>query len=379
MTARRRAKRGRPVQDGASNDRLQGESASGAASGSDVGAHARGAGMYFVVTGAAGFIGANLVRGLNDRGVTDIIAVDNLTQGEKFRNLVDCRIADYLDKAAFLQAVESGSFDGAVAAILHQGACSDTTERDGRYMMQNNYRYSHALLEFAAGEKVPLIYASSAAVYGASRVFREDPAYERPLNVYGYSKLLFDQVVRRRWSALPAQVVGLRYFNVYGEREQHKGRMASVALHCFKQYREGQRVRLFEGSGGYGDGEQRRDFVSVEDVVKVNLYFLDHPERSGIYNVGTGAAQSFNDVAAAMVNACRRHDGEAPLSLAELQREGIIEYIPFPTDLKGRYQSYTEAEVSALRHAGYADPFLTVEEGVARYGASLLEAAGDGG
>jgi ADP-L-glycero-D-manno-heptose 6-epimerase len=330
--------------------------------------------MYVVVTGAAGFIGANVVKALNERGVTDIVAVDDLAQGDKFRNLVDCRIADYLDKTAFLQAVESGAFDGAVDAILHQGACSDTTESDGRYMMQNNYRYSRALLEFCAEEDVPIIYASSAAVYGASTTFREDPAFERPLNVYGYSKLLFDQVVRRRWDELPAQVVGLRYFNVYGPREQHKGRMASVALHCFHQYREHGRVRLFEGSGGYGNGEQRRDFVSVEDVARVNLYFLEHPERSGIFNVGTGAAQSFNDVAVAMVNACRGGAGERPLTLDEMQKQGIVEYIAFPQDLKGKYQSYTQADIAALRDAGYGTPFLTVEEGVARYGTQLLAA-----
>lgn len=328
--------------------------------------------MYIVVTGAAGFIGSNIVKGLNERGVTEIIAVDDLTQGDKFRNLVDCRIADYLDRQAFLQAVEAGSFDGAVEAILHQGACSDTTESDGRYMMQNNYRYSHALLEFAVAEEVPLIYASSAAVYGASTTFREDPQFESPLNVYGYSKLLFDQVVRRRWDNLPCQVVGLRYFNVYGDREQHKGRMASVAFHCFNQYRANGKVKLFEGSGGYGNGDQRRDFVSVDDVARVNLFFLDRPDVSGIFNVGTGAAQSFNDVAAAMINACRKAEGQPVLTLVELQRAGLIEYIPFPQDLKGKYQSYTQADLTDLRAAGYAAPFLTVEQGVARYGEQLL-------
>ena len=331
--------------------------------------------MYIVVTGAAGFIGANVVRGLNERGITDIVAVDDLSQGDKFRNLVDCSIADYLDRTSFLQAVEAGTFDGAVEAILHQGACSDTTESDGRYMMQNNYRYSRALLEFSAAEEVPLIYASSAAVYGASSVFGEDPQYEHPLNVYGYSKLLFDQVVRRRWDDLPAQVVGLRYFNVYGDRERHKGRMASVAMHAFDQYRRDGKVRLFEGSGGYEAGEQRRDFIAVDDVVKVNLHFLAHPDRSGIFNVGTGAAQSFNDVAVTMVNACRAERDEPQLTLEQMQSQGIIEYIPFPQDLKGRYQSYTEADITALRNAGYTAPFLTVEEGVARYGAQLIQRA----
>lgn len=331
--------------------------------------------MYYVVTGAAGFIGSNLVRALNDRGVTDVIAVDNLQHGDKFVNLVDCEIADYLDQDVFLAEVESGSLNGLLSAILHEGACSDTTESDGRYMMSNNYHYSRMLLEHCIAEEVPLIYASSAAVYGAGREFRETRDCEQPLNVYGYSKFLFDQLVRRRWSELTAQVVGLRYFNVYGEREQHKGRMASVALHCFKQYLATGSVKLFEGSGGYGDGNQRRDFISVEDAVKVNLFFLDHPEKSGLFNCGTGAAQSFNDVACAAVNACRAVRGEEPLTLADLQRQGIIRYIPFPEDLKGKYQSYTQADITALRAAGYEEPFLTVEEGVGRYFARLARRA----
>ena len=329
--------------------------------------------MYYVVTGAAGFIGANLVRGLNARGVSEIIAVDDLTNGDKFVNLADCEIADYLDKDELLELVADGRLDGAVEVMLHQGACSDTTERDGRYMMRTNYDYSKALLEFCTDEQVPFIYASSAAVYGARTGFREEPASEAPLNVYGYSKLLFDQIVRRRAPEQTAQVVGLRYFNVYGPREQHKGRMASVAWHFFNQYRASGSVKLFEGSGGYGDGEQRRDFISVEDVVGVNLHFVDHPDVSGIYNVGTGAAQSFNDVAVAAVNACRSAEGAAPLTLEAMQAEGAIRYIPFPEDLKGRYQSYTQADISALRESGYEAPFFTVEQGVRRYWEELLE------
>ena len=330
--------------------------------------------MYYIVTGAAGFIGSNLVKALNERGITDILAVDDLKDGAKFANLTDCEIADYLDKDEFLVKLEEGDFDGQVSAILHQGACSDTTETDGRYMMDANYRYSRKLLDYCIAEEVHLIYASSAAVYGGNREFREVREHEAPLNIYGFSKFLFDQLVRRRYEERTAQIVGLRYFNVYGERESHKGRMASVAYHFFNQYRGTGQVRLFAGSGGYGDGEQRRDFVSVEDCVKVNLHFLDHPGQSGLYNVGTGAAQSFHDVAVATVNACRKARNETPLTLVAMRERGMIQYIPFPDDLRGRYQSSTQADISALRAAGYGAPFLTVEEGVARYIQKLLAA-----
>ena len=328
----------------------------------------------YVVTGAAGFIGSNLVKALNERGIMDVIAVDDMKQGAKFANLVDCEIADYLDKDEFLDRIEDGTFDGQLSAILHQGACSDTTETDGRYMIRTNYEYSKRLLDFCINDEVQLIYASSAAVYGAVREFREARECEAPLNVYGYSKFLFDQLVRRRHEERTTQVVGLRYFNVYGERESHKGRMASVACHFLNQYRGAGHVRLFTGSDGYGDGEQRRDFVSVEDCVRINLFFLDHPGRSGIFNAGTGNAQSFNDVAVATVNTCRKAKGESPLTLAAMRERGIVQYIPFPEDLKGRYQSYTQADVSALRAAGYSAPFLTVEQGVAAYCQKLLAA-----
>jgi ADP-L-glycero-D-manno-heptose 6-epimerase len=329
--------------------------------------------MYIVVTGAAGFIGANLVKALNRRGENNILAVDDLDDNEKFTNLVDCEIADFLDKQSYLRQLEGGAFDGEIAAIVHQGACTDTTATDGHFIMQNNFEYSKRMLEYCTDEEVPFIYASSAAVYGAGPEFREARASESPLNIYGYSKFLFDQVVRYRSSDLAAQVVGLRYFNVYGDRERHKERMASVALHFFNQYRAHGKVRLFKGSGGYSNGEQRRDFVSVEDVIKVNLFFLDHPGKSGIFNVGTGAAQSFNDVAVTTVNVCRKHDTVAPLTLTQMQSQGIIEYINFPQDLEGKYQSFTQADIGALRAAGYSAPFLTVEEGVARYVEQLFE------
>ncbi len=328
--------------------------------------------MYIVVTGAAGFVGSNLVRGLNARGETGIIAVDDLARAEKFGNLVDCDIADYLDKEEFIARLAAGDFDDDIAAVLHQGACSDTMETDGRYMLRNNYRYSVTLLDHCQNNDISLLYASSASVYGASTRFVEKREFEAPLNVYGYSKFLFDQYVRRVLPERTAQIAGFRYFNVYGPREQHKDRMASVAFHCFHQYRRDRRVRLFEGSGGYGAGEQLRDFVFVDDVVAVNLDFLDHPDRSGIFNLGSGRAQSFNEVAVATINACRAHDGESPATLVELVRSGAIEYIPFPPPLVGKYQSYTQADLAALRAAGYDAPMTTVADGVAAYVERLM-------
>lgn len=323
--------------------------------------------MYTIVTGAAGFIGANVVKALNERGVTKIIAVDNLARAEKFKNLVDCEIADYLDKEGFIERLLAGHFDGAVDAVLHQGACSDTMEQDGHYMMENNFRYSLALLDWCQEQKIQFLYASSAATYGGSSQFREERACEGPLNVYGYSKFLFDQIVRQRLPEASAQIVGFRYFNVYGPRESHKGRMASVAFHHYNQFRAEGKVKLFEGCDGYGNGEQKRDFVYVGDVAKVNLFFLDHPDKSGIFNVGTGRAQSFNELATANVNSCRALQGKPAEPLEELLKQGLVEYIPFPEALKGKYQSFTQADLTKLRQAGYDAPFASVEEGVAQY------------
>ena len=319
-----------------------------------------------VVTGAAGFIGSNLVRGLNERGLDTILAVDDLTDGDKFVNLVQGRIADYMHKDDFRRAVREGFLPG-VRAVFHQGACSDTTERNGHYMMDNNYRVTLELFEYCQTHKIPFIYASSAAVYGAGPVYVEDLANEKPLNVYGYSKFLFDQVVRARIAQSTAQVVGLRYFNVYGPQEQHKARMASVAFHNMNQFLAEGHVRLFGGWDGYPDGGQLRDFISVRDVVDVNLHFLDHPDQSGIFNCGTGRAQPFNDIAMTVVNTIRQLRGDPVLPLDALVAEGLLRYVEFPADLKGRYQSYTQADVTALRAAGYTAVMRDVQTGVAEY------------
>lgn len=310
-----------------------------------------------IVTGGAGFIGSNIVYALNQKGVDDIIVVDNLKNGVKFKNIVDLKIQDYIDKHDFIRMIDAGEKFSGLQAIFHEGACSATTEWDGHFMMKNNYEYSKSLLHYCVNNRVQFLYASSAATYGGNHIFKEEPAYEAPLNVYGYSKLLFDQYVRRFWAAQggmqqSAQIVGFRYFNVYGPRESHKGSMSSVAYHINTQLHEGDEARLFEGCDGYGDGEQRRDFIYVDDAVDVNLWFMDNPNKSGIFNVGTGRSQPFNDVANAVIAHHKR---------------GAIKYIAFPDHLKGRYQSFTEADISALRQAGYSKEMHTVESGVTKY------------
>jgi len=322
-----------------------------------------------VVTGAAGFIGSNIIAGLNARGFSDIIAVDDLTQGDKFRNLADLQISEYVDAKDFYNRFETAHY-GKVEAVFHEGACSDTMESDGAYMMRNNYGVSCQLYEACEAQGTRLLYASSAAVYGGSDTFVESPTFERPLNVYGYSKLLFDQWVRRKTSHFSAmlssqksQVVGFRYFNVYGPREQHKGRMASVAFHQFNQFKTDGAVKLFGGWGGYAAGEQKRDFVYIDDVVAVNLWFFDHPEQSGIFNLGTGRAQPFNDVALAVVQGMTEQNA----SLVQIVENEAIQYVDFPDALKGKYQSYTQADLTALRRAGCDHIFADVAQGVSRY------------
>ena len=327
-----------------------------------------------VVTGAAGFIGSNLIKGLNTRGMTDIIAVDDLSQGDKFINLADLQIADYVDREHFYHHFALGTY-GQVEAVFHQGACSDTMEQNGKYMLANNYTVSVELFQACQKRATRLIYASSAATYGGSDTFIEEPRCEQPLNVYGYSKLLFDQRMRRECGnrfernqvGKLSQVVGFRYFNVYGPREQHKARMASVAFHQFNQFRAEGRVKLFGPYDGYEAGQQMRDFVYIDDVVAVNLWFFDNPETSGIFNLGTGRAQPFNDVACAVVNGMRQQQGQLALSLSDMVQQGLIEYIEFPAALRGKYQSYTQADLGALRSAGCDHAFLDVGTGIAKY------------
>lgn len=326
--------------------------------------------MTIVVTGAAGFIGANNVKALNEQGEREIVAVDHLAQADKFHNLVDCDIAEYIDKHDFLDALRRGALSRP-DIVFHQGACSDTMATDGHYVIENNYRFSMALFRWCQEQKVPLIYASSGAVYGSVRDFAEDPANERPLNIYGYSKFLFDAFIRRQLASLTAPVTGLRYFNVYGPRESHKGRMASVAFHAFNQFRRCGHVELFEASHGYSNGEQRRDFVHVDDVIDVNLHFWQRP-ASGVYNVGTGRAQSFNEVAVAVVNTVRASRKEPKLDLNQLIAQGAIEYIPIPDALIAKYQAFTQADLAHLRAAGCDVQFRTVEAGTASYVKWLL-------
>ncbi|RLA22348.1 MAG: ADP-glyceromanno-heptose 6-epimerase [Gammaproteobacteria bacterium] len=315
-----------------------------------------------IVTGGAGFIGSNIVKTLNQHGRTDIIIVDDLSDGTKFRNIVDCDIADYWDKEDFIHRVQTNTgLPDKIDVIFHEGACSSTTEWDGKYMMQNNYEYSKTLLHYCLDHSIAFIYASSAATYGDTRQFTESREYEGPLNVYGYSKWQFDQYVRSLNLGDKTQVAGLRYFNVYGPREQHKGSMASVAFHLHNQLLKGENPKLFEGCDGYENGGQLRDFIYVEDVVAVNLWLFAHPEVNGIFNVGTGKAQSFKDVGEAVIN---------------FHQKGQIEYIPFPDHLKGSYQSYTQADMGKLRSAGYDAPFKTVQEGVALYLAWLSRKPG---
>ena len=319
----------------------------------------------YIVTGGAGFIGSNIVHELNAHGISEILIVDNMANVQKFQNLHGARYVDYMDKREFRRAlVENALGLASVEAILHQGACSNTLEDDGVYMMDNNFEYTKEVLRYAIEVGAPLVFASTAAVYGLSGPGHFTPTLEneRPLNIYGYSKLAFDHYFRHQVALgrVPITAVGLRYFNVYGPREQHKGRMSSVMHHFTKQMKETGKVKLFAGTGGYADGEQRRDFVYVRDLARLNMFFAEigpyAPARGeestlyrGVVNAGSGAASTFNQVAHALMQV----HGAVP-----------IEYVAFPADLEGRYQHFTEADLSGLRELGCDLAMTGLEAGV---------------
>jgi ADP-L-glycero-D-manno-heptose 6-epimerase len=305
-----------------------------------------------IVTGGAGFIGSNIIAALNKRNIRDILLIDDLTDGKKCLNLSDLDIADYMDKDDFLQAIHSDNLNLPVRAVFHEGACSATTEWNGKFVMANNYQYSKSVLHYCLNHGVAFSYASSASVYGSGPVFKEDRAQEKPLNMYAYSKFQFDQYVRQLLPTARSQVAGFRYFNVYGPREQHKGSMASVAFHLRNQIKAGENPKLFGAYDGYEAGGQSRDFIYVEDLVNTKLWFLDNPQYSGIYNLGTGKAEPFRTIAETVI---------------EFYQRGEIEYIPFPDHLKGAYQSFTEADISLLRSVGYQGTFRPLKQGVTDY------------
>ena len=307
-----------------------------------------------IVTGGAGFIGSNIVKELNRRGRTDILIVDDLKDGQNYKNLRGLEFIDYQHKDDFLQSIEDDDFDGSdIDAVFHEGACSDTMEYDVNYMMKVNYEYSKSVLHFCLQHRIPFLYASSASTYGSGKHgFREGDECEDALNPYAFSKLAFDRYVRQVLPEAHSQIVGLKYFNVYGPQEHHKGKMASIFYQLYNQIKETGKVRLFKGIDGYGDGEQRRDFVYVKDVVKVNLWFWENHGPSGIYNCGTGHAHTYNEVGQAVIDALG---------------EGHIEYREFPEILRGKYQNFTEADKMNLMDAGYNEGFHEMKEAVKEY------------
>ena len=309
-----------------------------------------------IVTGGAGFLGSALVWGLNVAGSDDILVVDNLGHGGKWKNLLNRRYADYLHKDDFLKAISAATDPFRPTAVIHLGACSSTTESDAEYLMRNNVAYSKAVARYALAAGARLIVASSAATYGDGRFgFDDDPdALDqlRPLNMYGYSKLLFDLWAKRE--GLLGRLASLKFFNVYGPNEYHKGDMRSVVCKAHAQVAATGRLSLFKSHRPeYADGGQKRDFLYVKDAVSVMLWLLGHPEAGGIFNVGFGQARAWNDLAAAVFAAMN-----APLG---------IDYIPMPETIRDKYQYFTEARMDRLRRAGYDSPFASLEEGVADY------------
>ena len=315
-----------------------------------------------IVTGGAGFIGSNIVRALNERGRTDIFIVDDLGDGDKYKNLIGLRFIDYQHKDDFLKLMAGSAFGSNVEAVFHEGACSDTMVYDVNFMMKTNYDYSKEILRFCIRKQIPLIYASSASVYGTGKKgFREDESCEQPINPYAFSKLMFDRYVRQFLSAAKSKIIGLRYFNVFGPQESHKGKMASIFHQIYRRMKLGGGPRLFKGTDGYGDGEQKRDFIYVKDVAKINLWCLDNDVASGIYNCGTGHAHTFNAVAKAMIES--------------MHSKMRTTYCDFPDELRGKYQSFTEADMKKLTAAGYKGGFTNFVIAVEEY-CRFLEAGG---
>lgn len=306
-----------------------------------------------VVTGGAGFIGSNLIKALNHRGITDIIVVDNLTNGMKFKNIVNCDVLDYFDKHQFLQKITRNEFKAdSIQAIFHQGACTSTLELNGQYLMENNFEYSKQLLHYCMRQTIPFIYASSAAIYGTSAICQENPTYETPINVYAYSKLMFDRYVQRYLNSAPSQIVGLRYFNVFGPNETHKGTMKSVIQHFYDELIEKKKITIFDQIPNYKSGEQRRDFVYVADVIAVILWFLDNSSQRGIFNLGRGESVTFNDIANLLI---------------EKSGYGVVDYKPIDAALLKFYQANTKADLSKLQRAGYLQPFTPIEAALDDY------------
>ncbi len=319
-----------------------------------------------VVTGAAGFIGSNLVKSLNSQGFSDIIAVDNLRNGEKFINLRNCQIDEFLDKENFRELIKK-NFLPKIDVIFHQGACSNTMETNGNYILDNNYRFTLELLRYCQLKKIPFLYASSAAVYGDTFSRNYPDYYEKPLNVYGYSKLLCDQFLKKQLNSLTAPVVSMRYFNVYGKNEKHKNQMASIIFQSIKHFQSNGYIKLFSGNGEYQDGCQMRDFIFVNDIISVNMHFWNNSQHSGIFDCGTGVAQSFNRVAKIIINSFQKKRKLPILHFKEMLNKGLVRYVEFPESLKGAYQNYTKANTVKLRATGFKKTMIDISIGIYEY------------
>ncbi len=304
-----------------------------------------------IVTGGAGFIGTNLVRSLLEleKKVLVVEELDKYTA--KFENIKNLDVLDCIDHNVFLKDLKNGKYKDNIEQIFHLGACSKTTEPDRDYIMDVNLNYSKKLLEFSSNEHIDMIYASSASVYGDGTIFKEHPDNESSLNHYSESKLLFDNYVRENIKKIKSQIVGMRYFNVYGPYEQHKEVMSSVVFHFYHQIRKSGMLKLFKGSHGYDSGEQRRDFVFVKDTIDIKLWFMKN-NVSGIFNVATGKSRSFNDVANSVIS---------------YFKSGHIEYIDFPPGLEEQYQAFTEANMSFLHKSGFRGKSTELEKGIESY------------